>query len=214
MMGGLPCRGVISVRELVALRRVAGGREGPAWRWSAGTARTSRASSTRRLIRRASKAEIKNESRIGFHPSGLVAQAQHEMGAAIAGRAPEARCAAIYSIIRVASVAVPSRVVRRQPVDLIGKCVVHEELAGELITFRRAVEGANFRVDMYRPSLIPTRIDSDEVYVAVAIRRLIAAEESAASRVLRGYVGVNTCCVAVPYVHVRSGERHGLQSTS
>jgi hypothetical protein len=85
---------------------------------------------------------------------------------------------------------------------------------GELVAFRRALEGANFRVDMYRPSLIPTRIDGDEVYVAVAIRRLIAAKKSMAGRVLRGYVGVNACWVAVPYVTYAPVSGTGLQSTS
>jgi hypothetical protein len=65
-------------------------------------------------------------------------------------------------------------------------------------------------MDVHRPALIPSRIDSEKVHSTVTVCRLIATKELVTRRVLGGDIGIDTTGIAVPQVYVRAWERDDI----
>ena len=130
----------------------------------------------------------------------LLRQIKYQLGTA----------AVINTILIVARVARSLRVVRSLRINLIGQGIVEEELRCEFVSLLGTGEEANLEMNMDGAARIPARIDRQELNRSVAVCHLIAAQVSLASRIESPVsdIGITASRVAVPDVHVSSGQRH------
>ena len=90
--------------------------------------------------------------------------------------------------------------------DLVCQRVVEEKLRSELIIISAGTLGTDRKVDVYRSTRIPARIDRLELDPATGVRKLVAAQKflPAGVKALIGNAGILTVRVAVPDVHLRA----------